>query len=78
MDLFEKEELELINNVLLHIGELSAASASDDTHRMIAWKLAKPMEALPLYTYLLGSAEPALKDYEWAESAIQRFENATA
>jgi len=74
IDVFEKEELVLINDVIESIGDTNATDISDYTHTFIAWIFANNKERLPFYTFLLTNKEPDLKDYKWAEKTIQRYE----
>lgn len=73
IDVFEKEELVLINDVIESIGDNNAADISDYIHTFIAWIFAQHKEQLPFYTFLLTNREPDLKDYKWAENSIRRY-----
>lgn len=74
IDVFEKDELVLINDVIESIGDKNAKDLSDYTHTFISWIVANNMEHLPFYTFLLTNKEPELKDYAWAENAIKEYE----
>jgi hypothetical protein len=73
INLFEKEELALINDVLDSISDVSATEISDYTHNFISWIFAEPKEQLPFYTFLLSSKDPELKDYRWAEKSLKLY-----
>lgn len=78
IELFSKEEIEIINSVLLYLGDVTASDISDQTHNYLSWRLAIQMEELPVYTFLLGSSGAQLHDYAWAEDTIARFETKSA
>jgi hypothetical protein len=71
IDVFEKEELVIINDVLESIGDTNATELSDYTHTFIAWIFANHKENLPFYTFLLTNKDPELKDYKWADKVIK-------
>jgi hypothetical protein len=73
IQVFEKEEIVLINDVLKKIGELTAREASDKTHDLLAWRLSEMGETLPNYTFLLTSKEPEFDDYEWAQKSWDQY-----
>jgi Protein of unknown function (DUF4065) len=75
VDVFEKDEIVLINDVLESLGDVSAKGISDYTHTFISWIFANHMENLPFYTFLLTNKEPDLSDYEWAKKSIEQLEN---
>jgi hypothetical protein len=75
IDVFTKEEIFAIDEVLESIGEMTAAELSEYTHQLIAWIVAKDKEELPLYSYLLTKEEPEAKDIEWANNAIREYES---
>ncbi len=73
IDVFEKDEIVLINDVLESISDSSATEISDYTHQFIAWIFANNKEELPFYTFLLTHTEPDSKDYQWANKAIKEY-----
>lgn len=74
IEVFEKDELVLINDVIESIGDKSAKDLSDYTHTFVSWIVANNMEQLPFYSFLLTNKEPESNDYEWAENAIKNYE----
>jgi hypothetical protein len=74
IEVFEKDEIFLINDVIESIGDQNGAEISDYTHQFIAWIFANHKEELPFYTFLLTSKEPEAKDYEWAAKALKIYE----
>jgi hypothetical protein len=73
VDIFEKEEIFLIDEVIDSLCDQTATEISDYTHEFISWKFADQDEELPLYTFLLGRTEPELKDYDWALASAQKY-----
>jgi hypothetical protein len=74
LELFTKDEIVLIDQVLEEIAEKSATDLSDYTHRMLAYNFADEKEELPLFSFLLTSVDPEPEDYEWAEKTIKEYE----
>lgn len=75
INLFDKDELVLIDSVLNRIAIYSASEISDITHQMISWQFATPKEELPFYTYLLTSVEPEQAHLDWAQSLINSYKD---
>jgi hypothetical protein len=71
IDVFNKDEIYLIDEVLESICDLNATQVSNMSHEFIAWIFAKDKEELPFYTFLLTQADPELEDYAWAEKLIK-------
>lgn len=72
-DVFDKDEIILIDRVITVVAAHNASSISEMSHRFLAWKLAENMEELPLYTFLLTSKAPNENDIAWAEAEIQKY-----
>ena len=70
LDLFEKEEIAFIDEMLAQISEKSATDLSDFAHRYPAWKAASDKEELPFFTFLLSSKTPNQDDIDWAKSVM--------
>jgi hypothetical protein len=68
---FTSEEIDLINQIILNIGDWSASQVSDYSHKYLAWIAARDKEALPFYTFLLSSKAPSEQDIEWAKSELK-------
>lgn len=74
IELFTKEEIILIDEVIESISDQNAVDISNYTHRFLAWNFAEDKEELPLFSFLLTSADPETKDLEWAEESIKAYE----
>lgn len=72
-DVFDKDEIILIDRVISVIASHNASSISEMSHRFLAWKLAENMEELPLHTFLLTSKAPTEGDVAWAKSEIEKY-----
>jgi hypothetical protein len=68
---FSSEEIDLINQIILNIGDWSASQVSDYSHKYLAWIAADNKESLPFYTFLLSSRTPSEKDIAWAKSELK-------
>jgi hypothetical protein len=75
IDVFDKEEIFLIDDVLESICDHNASEISDYTHQFISWIVANHKEELPFYTFLITSKEPELRDYEWADKALKLYKS---
>jgi hypothetical protein len=75
IDVFEKDEIVLINDVIESISDRNASEISDYTHQFIAWIFSNHKEELPFYTFLLTHSEPELKDYKWANRSIKAYQS---
>jgi len=73
VEVFEKDEIFLINDILESISDHNAAEISDYTHNFISWIMANQKEELPFYTFLLTQAEPSPDDYEWANKVMGKY-----
>ncbi len=78
IDVFNKEELQLIYQILEYICDSNASQISDYTHDFISWKFANEREELPMFTFLLTQQEPTSKELEWAKKAIAKHQRKTA
>ena len=72
-DVFDKDEIILIDQVITVVATHNASSISEISHRFLAWKLAENMEELPFYTFLLTSKVPTENDLSWAKSEIEKY-----
>jgi len=75
IDVFDKDEIFLIDDVLESIGDHNAAEISDYTHQFLAWIIANDKEELPFYSFLLTENEPEVKDLEWANKSIKAYKS---
>ncbi|MHB1697422.1 MAG: Panacea domain-containing protein [bacterium] len=72
-----KDQMDIIDNVIKYVAENhTAQSISDKTHDII-WESARNFEEIPVSAFL---AKPSLEDIneedaEWAEQAIEYYEN---
>jgi hypothetical protein len=71
VDVFNVEEIVIIDNVLSNIEDFNGAQISEMSHQFPAWKAAADREELPLFTFLLSSKTPSDSDIEWAKAAIE-------
>ena len=70
VEVFEKEEIVLMDQVLNALSQHNATSISHLSHKVMAWELANKMEDLPLNTYFLTSTAPTDADLNWAKEKI--------
>ena len=75
IDVFSKDEIYLIDDVLTSICDHNATEISNYTHTFLAWIFANHKEELPFYSFLLTSVDPEIKDYKWAQKAIKEYES---
>lgn len=73
INVFDKDELVTITDVLENICDANAIDISEYSHRFLAWEFANDKELLPLFTFLLTSKEPETGDYAWANIAIENY-----
>ena len=71
VDVFNVEEIVIIDNVLSNIEDFHGALISEMSHQFPAWKAAADREEHPLFTFLLSSKNPPDSDIEWAKAAIE-------
>ncbi|KAA6440270.1 DUF4065 domain-containing protein [Dyadobacter flavalbus] len=71
-ELFSKDEIILIDEVLKNICDISATDISDFSHQFMAWKYARDREELPLFTYLLTYKTASENDRNWANSKLNQ------
>ena len=74
LDLFTKDEIVLVDEVLEEISEKNAVELSEYSHRFLAYDAADEKEEMPLFSFLLTSVDPEPEDYEWAEKSIKAYE----
>jgi hypothetical protein len=75
IEVFEKNELVIINEVIDQISDHNATQISDYTHQFLAWILANNKEELPNYTFLLTNKDPDNSDVDWAKKSIKEYES---
>jgi len=73
MNVFDKNEIVLIDEVIDWFGEQNATDISNYTHDSLAWKLADNYEELPFFTFLLTSKPPTDKDRKESLKAIEKY-----
>jgi hypothetical protein len=71
VDVFNVEEIVIIDDVLSHIEDFNGAQISEMSHQFPAWRAAADREELPFFTFLLSSKTPSDNDIEWAKAAIE-------
>jgi hypothetical protein len=74
IEVFEKDEILLINDVLERISNQKVTDISDFPHNLLGWMVANDKEEIPYYTSLFISKKPEAKDYEWALKAVEKYE----
>lgn len=72
---FSSEEIDLINKIILSIGDWTAVQVSEFSHKYPAWQAADDKERLPLFTFLISSKMPSEKDIEWAKSELKSVQS---
>ena len=75
IDVFEKDEIVLIDGVIKKMSVLTARELSDLTHNLLAWQLSHNMEPLPDHTFLLTSKEPEPHHIKWGMKVAMDFLN---
>ena len=75
LELFKKQEIALIDQIISEVCSYSATQISDLTHTHLNWIIAKNGEELPLPTFLLTSQSPSEKSVAWAHRIINEIEN---
>jgi hypothetical protein len=73
IEVFDKDEIYLIDDVLESICDHNATEISNLSHQFIAWIFAKDKEELPFYTFLLSHTDPDTKDLVWANKSIKAY-----
>jgi uncharacterized phage-associated protein len=75
LDLFDAEEISIVESVIEAFKDASATDVSNLSHALPAWKFAKDREIIPYCTALLPQDVGCLssKDKEWADVAVARF-----
>lgn len=73
LNVFEKEEIVIINEVINWFGDQNALEVSNWTHELMAWKLAEKNEELPFFTFLLTSKTPDENDREASMKSIKKY-----
>lgn len=68
---FSPQEIALMDDVIEELSGTSASAVSEQTHEMLAWKIADLMESLPLYTYLLTEADLTETDIAWGDEIFE-------
>jgi len=67
---FTGDEIAFIDSIIDILKENNATSISELSHEELSWKVAKPLEKLPFYTYLLSTEEVTENDLSWARKQI--------
>lgn len=67
---FTSTEIELIDEMINLFQDSNATGASELSHSVLAWQIARDMEELPINSILLTKSQPSLYDIEWAKSKI--------
>jgi len=75
INVFDKEEIVLIDQVLGMLAAHNASSISDLSHKHVSWQVSENMDELPFYSYLLTSRPPNELDIKWAQEEIKKFTN---
>jgi hypothetical protein len=76
-EVFDQDEMLLIDDVLESICDQNATEISTHTHSFLAWILVKNNEELPFYTFLLTQTDPDVKDLVWANKSIKTYKAST-
>ena len=74
LNVFSKDEIYLIDNVLDKIKDFSGTDISNYTHSFPAWECAQDMEEIPLYALLIRQVEPSPKAIERANEIVKKYE----
>jgi hypothetical protein len=74
-DLFTKDEILLIDQVLAKLSGHNATSISNFSHTFLAWKIADNLEELPYYSFILTSKTPSDEDILWAKEKVKKLNN---
>lgn len=69
---FSPDEIALIDNIVEQLKDMRAVEISELSHSEINWQIAKPMEELPFYTYLLTEEPVTDEDRAWARDIINQ------
>jgi hypothetical protein len=69
LELFSTSEIDLINDVIDYVGDMSAREISRITHNIV-YDLAAMGEEIPLHGFILQPREPSEEDIAWGESII--------
>ncbi|HTR31975.1 MAG TPA: Panacea domain-containing protein [Puia sp.] len=73
INVFDKEEIVLIDQVLEMLATHNASTISDLSHRHVSWQVSENMDELPFYSFLLTSRPPNEFDLKWAQEEIRKF-----
>lgn len=71
---FTKEQIKFIDDMIEVFKDVNAVIASEMTHDLPAWQIARPMEELPFSTFLLCQSDLTQKDIDWANRVIAEYE----
>jgi hypothetical protein len=75
IEIFDKDEIFLIDEVLENICDQNATELSNYTHQFLAWIIANDKEELPFYSFLLTKDDAEPKDLEWADKSIKAYKS---
>jgi hypothetical protein len=73
LTVFRSEEIALIDSVIDTISNHHGTSISNASHEELGWKLAKMMEEIPPFAYLLTETELNQNDVDWAIKTIHEY-----
>lgn len=73
VNVFEKEEIVLIDQVLEMLATHNASTVSNLSHKHVSWQVSENMEELPFYSFLLTSRPPNELDLKWAQEEIRKL-----
>lgn len=73
INVFNKDEIFLMDAVLENICDHNATEISDLSHLFLAWNIAENKEELPFFSFLLETEEPTAADYDWANKEIKLY-----
>jgi hypothetical protein len=73
VNVFDKEEIVLIDQVLEMLATHNASTVSDLSHKHVSWQVSENMDELPYYSFLLTSRPANELDLKWAQEEIKKF-----
>jgi hypothetical protein len=68
IELFTKEEVVVVEEVLSLLRKLTNTQASERSHVTMSWKLTRNQQEIPYGAALISSGEPTEEDLRWLES----------
>jgi len=70
---FTPDEVALMDTIIDNFVGVTAKNASDLSHQELSWKLARNMEELPPYAFLLSEATLNNEDIAWGKKIIASY-----